>query len=421
MGGGEETASLEDIVERQKELLGPVTRARELTGRETVRDIIEHGLPAFGGKHLRTAYRLMRQAIIEGHTIFYSLAGPITASGYSNVWVNSFMRAGYISAFVASDAISYHDMHDAVIGKRAVHDVNMNGDDVAYREAQIIRITDIGFPESVLFDTDKFSTWVFTQPEFQRKLTTTEYRWQLGRHVHALEKQRGLAHGLLATAYEYDVPGFCASPADGSTFLNVMKLKLLSDMGKLSTPFNLEIDLPTDVLEFCAYHLWSQEKEGNGKLAYTVCGGGASKNYMLQPEPALSQILFIDTGMYDIGVQFTTAPVTDGSLSSCPPTEAVSWGKLSKESRTVSVPMDYTQAMSFIASAILHERDQWQSKLQHTYDGDRERLFIRHPEAKGFLREPARLYTKRTEALAFLREAASSKIDAMLQTIEPST
>ena len=33
--------------------------------------------------------------------------------------------------------------------------------------------------------------------------------------------------------------------------------------------------------------------------------------------------------LYDI--QITTAPVTDGSLSSCPPGEAVTWGKVDKD------------------------------------------------------------------------------------------
>ena len=56
------------------------------------------------------------------------------------------------------------------------------------------------------------------------------------------------------------------------------------------------------------------------------------KNFNLQPEPALGQVLGLpNVRGYEFDVQITTAPVTDGSLSSCPPAEAVTWGKVDKE------------------------------------------------------------------------------------------
>lgn len=134
-------------------------------------------------------------------------------------------------------------------------------------------------------------TWALQELAFQRKMTTTEYRHHLGRYVDALEKKKKIPSGLLATAYRYDVPGFCASPGDGSTFLNAMKLWTMQErLGvTFKQPFRLEIDLQKDVYEACAMHYWAQKKEGNKKLAYLVCGGGAAKNYLLQPEPALGK------------------------------------------------------------------------------------------------------------------------------------
>ncbi len=404
----------------QKQLFGDVAQGMPLTGREDITEVLLRGHPAFGGKHLRVAYGLMRKAIADNYTMFASFAGPITASDYSRVWVIPFIKAGYISGFVASDAISYHDAHDAVEGKREVRDVDMYGDDGQHCDAKIIRITDIGFPEDVLFNTDKFMTWALTQKEFQKKLTTTEYRWQLGKYLHALEGKRKVPHGLLATAYEYDVPGFCASPGDGSVFLNAMKLWAMQNrLGhKFEKPFKLEIDLAKDVYEACSMHLWSQKKEGNKQLAYCVFGGGASKNYMLQPEPALEQILFHPTAKYQIGVQFTTAPVTDGSLSSCWPSEAISWGKLQKEALTVSVPVDYTMVMSVLAHAILHERAAYEDTLNGPlYKGDREKFFEHHPSARGFLREPQRLYAKREKAMELLDAGARKHLPEMRDTL----
>jgi len=420
-GQGKKKSGLDQRIDRlQKKLFGGVARGLPLTGREDISDVLLKGHPAFGGKLLRIAYALIRKAIGDNYTMFASFAGPITASDYARVWVIPFIQAGYISGFVASDAISYHDAHDAVEGRRKIFDVDMYGDDAKHRDAQIIRVTDIGFPEEVLFNTDKFMTWVLTQPDFQRKLTTTEYRWQLGKYLHALEEKRKVPHGMLATAYEYDVPGFCASPGDGSVFLNAMKLWALQNrLGqKLNPPFRMQLDLAKDVFEACAMHLWAQKKEGNGQLSYCVFGGGASKNYMLQPEPALEQILFVPTAKYQIGVQFTTAPVTDGSLTSCWPSEAISWGKLQKDALTVSVPVDYTMVMSVLAHAILKERAMYLDVLNGPlYGGDREKFFKEHPQARGFLRTPQRLYSKREEAMQLLDTEARKHIPEMRDTM----
>src|ERR1017187_5932275 len=67
-------------------------------------------------------------------------------------------------------------------------------------------------------------------------------------------------------------------------------------------------------------------------LATVILGGGVPKNYNLQPEPALGQVLGLpNVRGYQFDVQIVTAPVTDGSLSSCPPAEAVTWGKVDKD------------------------------------------------------------------------------------------
>ena len=407
------------IKKLQQQLLGDVAQGKPITGHEDITEVLQQSHPAFGGKLFRKAYQLIRKAIGDDYTLFASLAGPITASDYARTWVVPFIQQGYLSAFTASDAISYHDAHDAVEGKRRIHDVDLHGDDGQYRDGQVIRITDIGFPEEVLFNTDKFMTYLFTLPEFQRKMTTTEYRWLLGKHLHALEEKRKIPHGLLATAYAYDVPAFCPSPADGSSFLNAMKLWVMQErLGeKLPHKFKLEIDLPKDVYEFCAYHLWGQKKEGNKELAYIVCGGGAVKNYLLQPEPALEQILFVPAKKYQIGVQMTTAPVTDGSLSSCFPSEAISWGKLQKDALTVSVPADYTMLMGVIAHAILKERNVYAEALATTFKGDKEKLYKAHPQAKGFLREPRRLFGKREQALQLLDKEAKKHLPEMRETL----
>ena len=91
-----------------------------------------------------------------------------------------------------------------------------------------------------------------------------------------------------------------------------------------------------------------------------ILGGGVPKNYNLQPEPALGQVLGLpDVRGYHFDVQIVTAPVTDGSLSSCPPAEAVTWGKVDKDTylqTTESMQADYSMVMPFLVKALLDNR-----------------------------------------------------------------
>jgi hypothetical protein len=69
----------------------------------------------------------------------------------------------------------------------------------------------------------------------------------------------------------------------------------------------------------------------DGKLAIWILGGGVPKNYTLQGEPLLDQILNVPTHGFDIDVQFCVDPVDNGALSSCPAGEGHTWGKVSVE------------------------------------------------------------------------------------------
>src|SRR5439155_6782624 len=129
-------------------------------------------------------------------------------------------------------------------------------------------------------------------------------------------------------------------------------------------------------------------------------GGGVPKNYNLQPEPALGQVLGLpNVRGYNFDVQIVTAPVTDGSLSSCPPSEAVTWGKVDKDTyqqATESMQADYSTLMPFIVKALLDNRKRYE--LQAAEIGE-ARLLEREPQARGYLRprEGYRLFEQRDE------------------------
>ncbi|HZP93593.1 MAG TPA: deoxyhypusine synthase family protein, partial [Burkholderiales bacterium] len=162
--------------------------------------------------------------------------------------------------------------------------------------------------------------------------------------------------------------------------------------------YGFDLDLHGEVFEACAYHRWGLFEHPAHAIGTVILGGGVPKNYNLQPEPALGQVLGLpDVRGYQFDVQIVTAPVTDGSLSSCPPAEAVTWGKVDKDTyqqTTESMQADYSMVMPFLMKALLENRRRYEQKAEE--EGEAA-LFAREPKARGYLRarEGYRLFDER--------------------------
>ena len=356
---------------------------------------MEHCLPAFGGAILRRVYSILDRAIGMRCPLTLSIAGPVTVSGQHQAWLIPLLETGWIAYVSTTDAVCYHDGHRSLDGhtKDPIYEVPIFGDDGQLRDDKVIRVTDMGFDEDVLFDQDKFLTAVLSHPEFQKKMTGTELRYRLGAFYAAQEKHNSVQPGLLATCHRLGIPVFVGAPADGSVFLNSMKLWAMKQAG-LVADYSFDLDLHAEVFEACAYHYWGLFHSEAKAMATLILGGGVPKNYNLQPEPALSQVLGLaDIRGYEFDVQITTAPVTDGSLSSCFPAEAVTWGKVDKdtyEQSTESLPGDYSTMMPFLVKALME---------------------------KHAAREPHRLYERRDELTAALRGAVKENRDWLMESL----
>ena len=156
---------------------------------------------------------------------------------------------------------------------------------------------------------------------------------------------------LLSTCYRRGIPIFVGAVQDGSIFLNIVKLKRL-----FPEEFKLEIDVNDDVYEMGAIQHFCLRRLKK-KMAVVILGGGVPKNYTLQGEPLLDQILFVPTEGFDIDVQFCVDPVDNGALSSCPASEGHTWGKVSPEgvARSIYVHADVTSVFPWIPSALLSD------------------------------------------------------------------
>src|SRR5512132_1169641 len=360
---------------------------RPITGKEKPAELLDQAFGAYVGRQERTAFELMRRSIEEDCSIFLTLSGAMTPAGLHQSCLIPLVERGIASSLTTTCANLYHDAH-RVIG-HGLREVNPNAGDLALRLARIIRIYDLGFWEEALLDTDRLFSAILRGPEFQKKMTTPELHYLLGKAMYQIERTLGAKQpSLLATCYRYGVPVFVGAVQDGSIFLNIVKLRRV-----LGSEFKLEIDVNDDVYQMAAMQHWCRHHLGK-KLAVWMLGGGVPKNYTLQGEPLLDQILFVPTKGFDIDVQFCVDPVDNGALSSCPASEGHTWGKVSVdavESGSVYVHCDVTAVFPWLTHALF---------------------------STGMKRKPQRLMDKLGDAVAFLDADVKKRRKQLMSTIE---
>lgn len=389
---------------------------------ESLDEIFRNCLPAFGGAQLRRVYTILDRAIAMGCPLTISIAGPVTVSGQHYAWLIPLIETGWVAYISTTDAVCYHDGHRSLNEHRSgpVHEVPIWGDDRALRDEGTIRVTDMAFDEAVLLDQDRFLTAMLSQPEFQRKMTGTELRRRMGAYYAAQEERNGIQPGLLAVCHRMAIPVFVGAPGDGSVFLNSMKLWAMRKAG-LIPEYGFDLDLHAEVYEACAYHRWGLFENPARALATLVLGGGVPKNFNLQPEPALGQVLGLpDVRGYHFDVQIVSSPITDGSLSSCPPAEAVTWGKVDKDvyqKTTESMQGDYSTVMPFLVRALLDKRSQYEQTAAQLGE---DRLFEQQPDARGYLRPRTgyRLFDRREGLVARLTDDVHNNREWLMQTLQ---
>lgn len=396
-------------------------RTRRVDEAATIDQLLRECLPAFGGAYLRRIYTILDNAVGMGCPMTVAVAGPVTVSGQHQIWLNPLVETGWVAYVSTTDAVCYHDGHRSLDGRRdCVFEVPIFGDDGALREQRIIRVADMAFDEDILFDQDRFLSALLRRPEFQKKMSGTEFRYKLGLWYGAMEKASGSAPGLLSTCARMGVPVFVGAPGDGSVFLNSMKLWAMREAGLLEQ-HELELDLHLEVFESCAFHRWGLFESDAKALATLILGGGVPKNFNLQPEPALGQILGLpDIRGYLFDVQIVSSPVTDGSLSSCFPAEAVTWGKVDKDhyqQTTESMQCDYSIVMPLLVKALLENRARYERMAQEMGEAA---LFEQEPKARGYLRprEGYRLYDRRADLVEKLKQAVREQRDWLMESLE---
>jgi deoxyhypusine synthase len=312
-------------------------------------------LDAYNGGRLRAACQLLKDKYSqEDVTIGMSLAGALTPAGLGPSAIIPLMNHGFVDWLVATGANMYHDIHYAFNlpmfrGSHAVDDVDL-------RDKGVTRIYDILFDyEDVLMETDRQLREILIRPEFQREMGTREFYHYLGKILSDLEEKHGLGQvSILAAAYRNGIPVFTSSPGDSTIGMNVAGLELLAEASGLQDAFKLKINPSIDVNDSTAIILNAKKYE-NGKTGVILIGGGSPKNFMLQTEPQIQEVLMIPEAGQDYDINVTDARPDTGGLSGAPPSEAASWGKIdpTKLEETVTAYLDVTVALPIMVAYVI--------------------------------------------------------------------
>jgi deoxyhypusine synthase len=344
---------------RDKFMSGKRIRPKNITGKEKLADLVDETFLAYNGARLKESCQLFTEKMLGADvTIGMSLSGALTPAGMGCSSIVPLIKAGFVDWIVVTGANLYHDMHFAL--NYPVRVGNFKFDDTELRENDIVRVYDVllGYSDC-LMATDEILRDILIQPEFQKEMGTAELHYLIGKYCAEWERKAGLKNvSVLAAAYRSGVPCYTSSPGDSTIGMNVAGVELRGN--------KLRMNPSIDVNETTAIVLAA--KRAGGKSAVVLWGGGSPKNFMLQTEPQIQEVLRIKEYGQDYFLQITDARPDTGGLSGATPSEAVSWGKVDPDRLPDAVVCytDTTIAMPIITSYALARHKP--RKLKRLYD-----------------------------------------------------
>ncbi|MBP6002931.1 MAG: deoxyhypusine synthase [Pyrinomonadaceae bacterium] len=338
----------------------------------SIADLIDESFMAYNGARLREACQLFDKKMLEPDvTIGVTLTGALTPAGLGISALIPLIKAGFIDWIISTGANLYHDTHFGI--GLSLHQGDAKLDDRILRDEEVVRIYDIFFDYSVLLDTDSFFRRLIEHEEFQRTMSSAEFHYLCGKYVRAREEKLGLKEkSLLAVAYEYGVPIYTSSPGDSSIGMNIAAMELQG--GKLVLNPNLDVNETASIVLAAkrgVVHTGKKSKKG-GKSAIFILGGGSPKNFALQTEPQIQEVLGIDEKGHDYFLQVTDARPDTGGLSGATPAEAVSWGKVDPDKLPDAVVcyVDSTVALPLITAYALARHEPREPKRLYDRRGE---------------------------------------------------
>ena len=349
-GGTDASKAFLHKISRQKIDPPPVT------ANLSAADLLDAAFLSYNAGRLREGCQLfVRKMLAENGTVGLALSGALTPAGLGMSCLVPLIEAGFIDWIVSTGANLYHDTHYAL--GMDLFQAGPNLPDLELRENQVIRIYDIVFDYENLLGTDKFFRTLCRGQAFQQTMGTAEFHALVGKYLAEREQQTDrVGKSFVAAAYRCGVPIFTSSPGDSSIGMNLAALQLEGSQ--------LRLDPLRDVNQSAAI-VWNAKAgepgvSSGGLSSVFILGGGSPKNFMLQTEPQIQEVLGLSEAGHDYFLQFTDARPDTGGLSGATPSEAMTWGKVDPDKLPDSVTcyIDSTAALPLLTAYALtrHEK-----------------------------------------------------------------
>ena len=274
----------------------------------------------FGARRIGKAAEIYTEMISDEKTVkFFGLAGAMVPAGMRKI-ISGLIRDGHINVLVTTGANMVHDALEGLYMPHYVGDDQAN--DVELRKEGIDRIYDVYLPDNHFEDFEGFMQETIAEMPTEKPISIAEFMRHLGQKIDNKDS-------ILRAAYDMNVPIYCPAFPDSV-------IGLQSWLYKETNP--LVIDALADMhqlMDIC----WGAEKAGA-----VFVGGGVPKNYTLQT-------MLVTPREFDYVIQLTTDMPQTGGLSGATLDEAVSWGKVNAESKTVTVYSDATITLPLMVGA----------------------------------------------------------------------
>ena len=285
---------------------------------------------SFQARTLATARRIWERMLGDDCTIFFGLAGALSAGGLRLV-IAHLIEHRFVDCVVSTGANLYHDLHETRGRRHYIGSPREN--DALLQRDRIDRVYDTYASEQEFIENDE---WIaaFAGGLERRPYTSREFLYRLGEHLWTTTG----GEGILTAAYRASVPIFCPGIADSSLGMGLSQARHVDGTAG-------HVDVIGDVIESANLVIRKP------RTASVVLGGGTPKNFINQA--SVQAELFSDkVGGHRYALQIVTDVPHFGGASGSSLEEAQSWGKLATDSAKVSVQCDATIALPLLASAL---------------------------------------------------------------------
>lgn len=183
----------------------------------------------------------------------------------------------------------------------------------------------------------KFEDWVvpildeMLKEQEESKITGNPIEWTPSKVIHRLGKEINNEDSVYYWAYKNNIPVFCPALTDGS----------LGDMLYFhtfkSSPAQLKIDIVGDIRRINTIAVRAK------RAGMIILGGGVVKHH-------IANACLMRNGA-ESAVYINTAQEFDGSDAGARPDEAVSWGKIKMDAKSVKIYCEATAVFPMIVAA----------------------------------------------------------------------